>query len=190
MRDSRTHLFAVHHSWSTAVASTSAPPLVATVHTFTAGPAQPPIFLAHHAPDAPPPPTHPPHTHTSSGCVHQHEPEDQGAGAPCRANHHLHLLQRGADSADRLCTGGWPDSTGQAGGRVLAWRSGAGSGPRWRQPASCALSTPHPPTPHHPPTTHTAPRPLQVPDVNVWYGPDTYMGRNLAQLFQSLANLR
>ncbi|KAL4443002.1 hypothetical protein ABPG77_008493 [Micractinium sp. CCAP 211/92] len=29
----------------------------------------------------------------------------------------------------------------------------------------------------------------QVPDVNVWYGPDTYMGRNLAQLFQSLANL-
>ncbi|KAL4457736.1 hypothetical protein ABPG75_012601 [Micractinium tetrahymenae] len=29
----------------------------------------------------------------------------------------------------------------------------------------------------------------QVPDVHVWYGPDTYMGRNLAQLFQSLANL-
>lgn len=32
--------------------------------------------------------------------------------------------------------------------------------------------------------------PPQVPDVHVWYGPDTYMGRNLAQLFQSLANLR
>jgi hypothetical protein len=30
----------------------------------------------------------------------------------------------------------------------------------------------------------------QVPGINVWYGPDTYMGRNLAQLFQSLAQLR
>ncbi|PRW56007.1 quinolinate chloroplastic [Chlorella sorokiniana] len=29
----------------------------------------------------------------------------------------------------------------------------------------------------------------EVPDVHVWYGPDTYMGRNLAQLFQSLAQL-
>ncbi|KAI3436690.1 hypothetical protein D9Q98_006105 [Chlorella vulgaris] len=29
----------------------------------------------------------------------------------------------------------------------------------------------------------------QVPGINVWYGPDTYMGRNLAQLFQSLAQL-
>ena len=28
----------------------------------------------------------------------------------------------------------------------------------------------------------------QVPDGNVWYGPDTYMGRNLAQLFTSLAS--
>eukprot|EP00798_Chlamydomonas_sp_ICE-L_P025242 gene25242-10888_t len=27
----------------------------------------------------------------------------------------------------------------------------------------------------------------QVPEANVWYGPDTYMGRNLAQLFASLA---
>lgn len=27
----------------------------------------------------------------------------------------------------------------------------------------------------------------QVPDASVWYGPDTYMGRNLAQLFTSLA---
>lgn len=27
----------------------------------------------------------------------------------------------------------------------------------------------------------------QVPEANVWYGPDTYMGRNLAQLFTSLA---
>jgi quinolinate synthase len=27
----------------------------------------------------------------------------------------------------------------------------------------------------------------QVPQANVWYGPDTYMGRNLAQLFTSLA---
>lgn len=27
----------------------------------------------------------------------------------------------------------------------------------------------------------------QVPDCHVWYGPDTYMGRNLVQLFQSLA---
>jgi quinolinate synthase len=28
----------------------------------------------------------------------------------------------------------------------------------------------------------------QVPDLTVWYGPDTYMGRNLAQLFTSLAD--
>lgn len=37
------------------------------------------------------------------------------------------------------------------------------------------------------------PRPAacpQVPGCNVWYGPDTYMGRNLAQLFTSLANMR
>ncbi|KAI8112737.1 hypothetical protein M9434_004057 [Picochlorum sp. BPE23] len=27
----------------------------------------------------------------------------------------------------------------------------------------------------------------QVPDAHVWYGPDTYMGRNLVQLFESLA---
>ena len=25
----------------------------------------------------------------------------------------------------------------------------------------------------------------QVPDCHVWYGPDTYMGRNVAQLFQA-----
>lgn len=30
---------------------------------------------------------------------------------------------------------------------------------------------------------------LQVPDLTVWYGPDTYMGRNLAQLFTQLADL-
>ncbi|GMH41948.1 hypothetical protein BSKO_09867 [Bryopsis sp. KO-2023] len=29
----------------------------------------------------------------------------------------------------------------------------------------------------------------QVPDLNVWYGPDTYMGRNLVQLFESLVDL-
>lgn len=29
----------------------------------------------------------------------------------------------------------------------------------------------------------------QVPDATVWYGPDTYMGRNLAQLFTMLADL-
>jgi quinolinate synthase len=29
----------------------------------------------------------------------------------------------------------------------------------------------------------------QVPDVRVWFGPDTYMGKNLAQLFSSLAEL-
>ena len=28
----------------------------------------------------------------------------------------------------------------------------------------------------------------QVPNLTVWYGPDTYMGRNLAQLFRSLAD--
>ena len=28
----------------------------------------------------------------------------------------------------------------------------------------------------------------QVPDAHVWYGPDTYMGRNLVQLFTSLAS--
>ena len=27
----------------------------------------------------------------------------------------------------------------------------------------------------------------QVPDAHVWYGPDTYMGRNLVQLFESLS---
>ena len=27
----------------------------------------------------------------------------------------------------------------------------------------------------------------QVPDLHVWYGPDTYMGRNLALLLQSLS---
>ncbi len=30
---------------------------------------------------------------------------------------------------------------------------------------------------------------VQVPDATVWYGPDTYMGRNLAQLFTMLAEL-
>lgn len=30
---------------------------------------------------------------------------------------------------------------------------------------------------------------MQVPDLHVWYGPDTYMGRNLQQLFTSLAHL-
>jgi quinolinate synthase len=30
---------------------------------------------------------------------------------------------------------------------------------------------------------------IQVPDLTVWYGPDTYMGRNLAQLFTQLAEM-
>lgn len=30
---------------------------------------------------------------------------------------------------------------------------------------------------------------MQVPDVHVWYGPDTYMGRNLQELFASLADM-
>ena len=30
---------------------------------------------------------------------------------------------------------------------------------------------------------------LQEPDLTVWYGPDTYMGSNLAQLFLSVAEL-
>lgn len=29
----------------------------------------------------------------------------------------------------------------------------------------------------------------QIPDCHVWYGPDTYMGRNLAELFTSLAGM-
>ncbi|KAK9864833.1 hypothetical protein WJX84_004116 [Apatococcus fuscideae] len=29
----------------------------------------------------------------------------------------------------------------------------------------------------------------QVPDLTLWYGPDTYMGRNLAQMFTSMASL-
>jgi len=29
----------------------------------------------------------------------------------------------------------------------------------------------------------------QVPEATIWYGPDTYMGRNLAQLFSSLSKL-
>ena len=27
----------------------------------------------------------------------------------------------------------------------------------------------------------------QVPDIHVWYGPDTYMGKNLAVLLQTLS---
>ena len=30
---------------------------------------------------------------------------------------------------------------------------------------------------------------MQVPDAHVWYGPDSYMGDNLAELFTSLACL-
>lgn len=30
---------------------------------------------------------------------------------------------------------------------------------------------------------------LQLPDLNVWYGPDTYMGKNLQELFTSLATM-
>ncbi len=29
----------------------------------------------------------------------------------------------------------------------------------------------------------------QVPDLTLWYGPDTYMGRNLAQMFTAMAAL-
>jgi quinolinate synthase len=29
----------------------------------------------------------------------------------------------------------------------------------------------------------------QIPDVNIWFGPDTYMGDNLAQMFRSLAEM-
>lgn len=29
----------------------------------------------------------------------------------------------------------------------------------------------------------------QIPEANVWFGPDTYMGKNLAELFRSLAEL-
>lgn len=29
----------------------------------------------------------------------------------------------------------------------------------------------------------------QVPDINVWYGPDTYMGENLQQMFEHIAQL-
>lgn len=29
----------------------------------------------------------------------------------------------------------------------------------------------------------------QVPDLNVWYGPDTYMGENLEQMFQHISQL-
>lgn len=39
-----------------------------------------------------------------------------------------------------------------------------------------------PPPPPTAPTQH-----MQVPNATVWYGPDTYMGRNLAQLLTSLA---
>ena len=28
----------------------------------------------------------------------------------------------------------------------------------------------------------------QIPKLTVWYGPDTYMGRNVAQLFRTLAD--
>lgn len=31
--------------------------------------------------------------------------------------------------------------------------------------------------------------PAQVPEATVWYGPDTYMGANLAQLLQWLAQM-
>ena len=39
------------------------------------------------------------------GGVHQHLAQDQGAGAPRRPHHHLHLLKRGADGAHRLRPG-------------------------------------------------------------------------------------
>ena len=29
----------------------------------------------------------------------------------------------------------------------------------------------------------------QLPDLTLWYGPDTYMGRNLAQMFTAMAGL-
>ncbi|KAI3991716.1 hypothetical protein MKX01_038114 [Papaver californicum] len=29
----------------------------------------------------------------------------------------------------------------------------------------------------------------QVPDLNIWYGPDSYMGANIAELFQQMANM-
>lgn len=27
----------------------------------------------------------------------------------------------------------------------------------------------------------------QIPDLNVWYGPDSYMGANIAELFQQMS---
>lgn len=28
---------------------------------------------------------------------------------------------------------------------------------------------------------------MQIPDLNVWYGPDSYMGANIVDLFQRMA---
>lgn len=29
----------------------------------------------------------------------------------------------------------------------------------------------------------------QVPDLSIWYGPDSYMGANIKELFQQMANM-
>ena len=29
----------------------------------------------------------------------------------------------------------------------------------------------------------------QVPDLNIWYGPDSYMGANIKELFQQMAKM-
>jgi hypothetical protein len=103
----------------------------------------------------------------------------------------VHLVQRGADRAAGL-------RTSEAALRTCACAhvspngpsSGVGASPR--RPPGCTPDphTPRPtPTPPHPTPPHPLCPTAQVPEATVWYGPDTYMGRNLAQLFASMAEL-
>ncbi len=101
-----------------------------------------------------------------------------GRGRRARAHHHVHVVQRGADGAAGLCTGA----------TCLCWLPTS-------RPRTCAHR--HPPRSRCQASQGSKTRVCcgravavpQVPDATVWYGPDTYMGRNLAQLFSMLADL-
>jgi quinolinate synthase len=83
----------------------------------------------------------------------------------------------------------------QAFAQVRGRRERAGCGGGRAAAARAAACCPRPASVTHP-RTHPLLRPTcplppphpQVPDLTVWYGPDTYMGRNLAQLFTMLAD--
>lgn len=137
--------------------------------------------------------------------VHQHLAAHQGDRRRAGADHHLHQQQRGADNPAGVRAGARPrGARGALGlaaavGRLAAAAAAAAVGARLgpstpaavaRQRQAAALCPvlagrrrPVPPIPRPPAPCPT----LQVRDLTVWYGPDTYMGRNLAQLFTMLA---